>query len=200
MRRRQRPTQPLPPHPPNPNWSRSGGPVAAPKSAGRSVTTATGTAVRIVAAEGAQPAAAGEAATGEPGEGAKPGRHRHGRRDRSADFRKLRPDAPAEGAAAPAAEGAPAREPRDDKGRPSRPRFEGKGEDRNKGKFGGGRDKGGRDKGGRDRDKGGRESGPSHRQYATSAGPRERDRPVDPNSPFAKLAALREQLTANRKD
>ena len=152
------------------------------------------------AAEGAQPAAAGEAVTGEPGEGAKPGRHRHGRRDRSADFRKLRPDAPAEGAAAPAAEGAPAREPRDDKGRPSRPRFEGKGEDRNKGKFGGGRDKGGRDKGGRDRDKGGRESGPSHRQYATSAGPRDRERPVDPNSPFAKLAALREQLTANRKD
>ena len=30
--------------------------------------------------------------------------------------------------------------------------------------------------------------------------PRERDRPVDPNSPFAKLAALKEQLTANRKD
>ena len=30
--------------------------------------------------------------------------------------------------------------------------------------------------------------------------PRERDRPIDPNSPFAKLAALKEQLTANRKD
>ncbi|MGA9089555.1 MAG: hypothetical protein WB420_10665, partial [Bradyrhizobium sp.] len=74
------------------------------------------------------------------------------------------------------------------------------GDDRNKGKFGGGRDKGGRDKGGRDRDKGGRESGPSHRQYASSAGPRERERPIDPNSPFAKLAALREQLAANRKD
>ena len=77
--------------------------------------------------------------------------------------------------------------------------------DRNKGKFRGdrdhgGRDKGGRDKGGRDRDKGGRESGPSHRQYATSASPRDRDRPVDPNSPFAKLAALKEQLAANRKD
>ncbi|MGB6237251.1 MAG: hypothetical protein WBG16_07875, partial [Bradyrhizobium sp.] len=74
--------------------------------------------------------------------------------------------------------------------------------DQNKGKF---RDrddarKGGRDKG-RDRgDRGGRESGPSHRQYASSASPRERDRPIDPNSPFAKLAALREQLTANRKD
>ena len=69
------------------------------------------------------------------------------------------------------------------------------------GKFGGGRDKGGRDKGGRDRDKGGgRDSGPSHRQWATSAAPRERDRPADPNSPFAKLAALKEQLAANRKD
>jgi len=108
---------------------------------------------------------------------------------------------------AAAAAGAPAREPREDKGRPPRERFEGKGrnEDRGKGGFRGdrdkgGRDKGGRDKGGRDRDKGGRESGPSHRQYATSASPRERDRPIDPNSPFAKLAALKEQLAANRKD
>ena len=163
-------------------------------------------------ADGAQPAAAGEAATGEPGDGAKRERHRHGRRDRHQDFRKPRPAAPADGATAAAPEGAPAREPREDKGRPSRERFEGKGrsEDRNKGKFrgdrdkggrdNGGRDKGGRDKGGRDRDKGGRESGPSHRQYATSASPRERDRPIDPNSPFAKLAALKEQLTANRKD
>ena len=88
-----------------------------------------------------------------------------------------------------------------------RERFQGKGRDNDKGrdnkdrgKFGGGRDKGGRDKGGRDRDKGGRDGGPSHRQYATSAAPRERDRPVDPNSPFAKLAALKEQLAANRKD
>jgi ATP-dependent RNA helicase SUPV3L1/SUV3 len=157
-------------------------------------------------ADSAQPAVAGEATASEPGEAAKPGQ-RHGRRDRNRDFRKPRPDAPAEVAAAPAADGAPAREPREDRGRPSRERFEGKPrtEDQNKGKFRGdrdkgGRDKGGRDKGGRDRDKGGRESGPSHRQYATSASPRERDRPIDPNSPFAKLAALREQLTANRKD
>ena len=42
-------------------------------------------------------------------------------------------------------------------------------------------------------------SGPSHRQWATSASPRERDRPADPNSPFAKLAALKEQL-AGRKE
>ncbi|MCC8939793.1 hypothetical protein H8A99_25845, partial [Bradyrhizobium sp. Arg68] len=53
----------------------------------------------------------------------------------------------------------------------------------------------GRDKGGRDK----RESGPSHRPYASSA-PRERDRPIDPNSPFAKLAALKEQLAGNRKE
>jgi ATP-dependent RNA helicase SUPV3L1/SUV3 len=162
-----------------------------------------------VAQDGAQPvAAAGEAA-----DGAKRERHGRGRRDRNNDFRKPRADAPVEAGAAPA-EGAPAREVRDDKaGRPPRERFQGKdrekgaekGRDNDKGKFAGGRDnKGGRDKGGRDRDKGGRDKrpdgGPSHRQYATSATPRERDRPADPNSPFAKLAALREQLTANRKD
>ena len=163
-------------------------------------------------ADGAQAAVAGEAATSEQGEGAKRERHRHGRRDRHHEFRKPRPDQPAaDGAVAPAADGAPAREVREDRaGRPPRERFEGKAkaEDRNKGKFrdrdNGGRDKGGRDKGGRDkgrdRDKGGRESGPSHRQYATSASPRDRDRPIDPNSPFAKLAALKEQLAANRKD
>jgi ATP-dependent RNA helicase SUPV3L1/SUV3 len=163
------------------------------------------------ALEGAQPAAA----AGEGGEGAKPERHRHGRRDRHRDFRKPREGAPAETvAAAPATEGAPAVEPRPDNARPTRERFEGKGRDRdsnrdndrNKGKFGGdrnkdrgrdkGRDFGGRDKGG----KGGRDSGPSHRQYATSAAPRERDRPIDPNSPFAKLAALKEHLAGNRKE
>ena len=87
--------------------------------------------------------------------------------------------------------------PREEKGRPPRERFQGK--DRDKGRDG--RDKGkfaGKPKGDRD---GGRSSGgPSHRQYATSAPPRERERPIDPNSPFAKLAALKEQLTAGRKD
>jgi ATP-dependent RNA helicase SUPV3L1/SUV3 len=155
----------------------------------------------------AQPAAAGEAAPGEAGEGPKRERHRHGRRDRHHEFRKPSPDQPADGAVAVAADGAPAPAPesRDDKdGRP-RERFEGKGrkEERNRGKprdrEDGGRDKG-RDRPGRDRDRGGRESGPSHRQYASSANPRERDRPIDPNSPFAKLAALKEQMTANRKD
>jgi ATP-dependent RNA helicase SUPV3L1/SUV3 len=150
-------------------------------------------------------------AAGEPGEAVKHERHRRGRRDRHNDFRKPRPDAPAEAVAAAPAEGAPVvREPRKDEGRPPRERFGGR--DRDKGREGdrpqgkpqgkfGGRDKGGREQGGRDkggRDK--RDSGPLHRQYATSAAPRERERPVDPNSPFAKLAALREQLTANNKD
>ncbi len=160
------------------------------------------------AAEGAQASTSGDAATGEPADGAKRERRR-GRRDRHHEFRKPQPAAPADGAVAAATDAAPAREPREDRSGRPRERVEGKGrEDRNKGKFrdrdnggreGGGRDKGGRDKF-RDRDKGGRESGPSHRQYATSAGPRDRDRPIDPNSPFAKLAALKEQLTANRKD
>jgi ATP-dependent RNA helicase SUPV3L1/SUV3 len=144
-------------------------------------------------AEGAAPAAAaGEA--GEAGEGAKRERHRRGRRERNNDFRKPRTDAPVEAATA-AVDGAPVREPREDKGRPPRERFEGKGRD--KGKFQGGREKGGREKGGRDKRPDG---GPSHRQFATSAPPRERERPVDPNSPFAKLAVLKEQLAANRKD
>ncbi len=138
--------------------------------------------------EGAQPAAA----EGEAGEGAKRERQGRGRRERNKDFRKPRTDAPAEAAsAAVVAEGAPA-VPREEKGRPPRERFQGKGRDsKDKGKFAG------KPKGDRD----GRSSGgPSHRQYASSAPPRERERPVDPNSPFAKLAALKEQLTAGRKD
>jgi ATP-dependent RNA helicase SUPV3L1/SUV3 len=156
-------------------------------------------------AQGAAPAAGGEGAEGAPREQ----RHRRGRRNN--EFRKPREGAPADATAAPVAavEGAPATEARQE--RPPRERFEGKGRDgdrrdkfdRNKGdrnKGGdkgerGGRDFGGRDKGGRDK----RDSGPSHRQWATSAAPRERDRPVDPNSPFAKLAALKEQL-AGRKE
>jgi ATP-dependent RNA helicase SUPV3L1/SUV3 len=160
-------------------------------------------------AEGAAVAApGGEGAEAAPREQ----RHRRGRRNN--EFRKPREGGPADAAATPVAavEGAPAAEVRQE--RPPRERFEGKGRDgdrrdkfdRNKGdrnKGGGGRDKGerggrdfgGRDKGGRDK----RDSGPSHRQWATSAAPRERDRPVDPNSPFAKLAALKEQL-AGRKE
>jgi ATP-dependent RNA helicase SUPV3L1/SUV3 len=172
--------------------------------------------------DGTQPLAATSEAgqdekQGEKGDkpGEKREHHRRGRRHR--DFNKPREGAPVE-AAAPA-DGvvpAPVSEARADK--PSRREpVEGKGGERDgerrrdkpqeerRGERKGGRDKGGREHG-RDfgRDKGGgrdkRESGPSHRQYATSASPRERDRPIDPNSPFAKLAALKEQLTANRKD
>lgn len=144
---------------------------------------------------GAAPAE-GEAAQAADGE--KRGeRHRHGgnRRDGGRDFRKPREAG---------AEGAPRPEGRDDKTR----RFQGKdqgkdrdnkGRDRDKGKFGGDRDKG-RDNRGRDRDKGrDRQGGPSLRPYASSANPRERDRPVDPNSPFAKLAALKEQLSGRKE-
>ncbi|HEX3116360.1 MAG TPA: helicase-related protein [Bradyrhizobium sp.] len=154
-------------------------------------------------AEGASPVAA---AAGEATEPAKGERYRRGRRERRSDFRKPRPDAPTEVVTAAPTDGAPVREPREERAHQPRERFAGKRGDndkgRDKGKFAGGRDKGGRDrdKGGRDRDKAGRESGPSHRPYATSAAPRERERPVDPNSPFAKLAALKEQLTAGRKD
>jgi ATP-dependent RNA helicase SUPV3L1/SUV3 len=159
-------------------------------------------------AQAAQPSATGGATAGEHGEGPRRERHRHGRRDHQ-DFRKPRAGAPADAAGNNAS---PARELRDDKGGRPRERVESKGrsEDRNKGKFRGDRDNGGRESGGREsggrergrdkreRDKS-RESGPSHRQYATSASPRDRDRAIDPNSPFAKLAALKEQL-ASRKD
>jgi ATP-dependent RNA helicase SUPV3L1/SUV3 len=142
--------------------------------------------------EGAQPIAA----EAEAGEGAKRERHGRGRRDRNKDFRKPRTDAPVETpTAVVAADTASVREPREDKVRPPRERFQGKdrdkGRDRDKGKFAG------KPKGDRDGRAGG---GPSHRQYASSAPPRERERPIDPNSPFAKLAALKEQLTAGRKD
>jgi ATP-dependent RNA helicase SUPV3L1/SUV3 len=149
-------------------------------------------------------AATGEAAPGQVKDGEKRERHRHGRRDRHRDARKTRPDQAAEGATA--SQDAPAREQREDRGGRPRDRFEGKGrEETGKGKFRdreegreGARERG-RDRKGRDRDKG-RESGPSHRPYATSAAPRDRDRPADPNSPFAKLAALKEQLSAGRKE
>ncbi|MGN8545777.1 helicase-related protein [Bradyrhizobium sp. 13971] len=149
-------------------------------------------------AEGAQAAEGG-------GEGDSKREH-HRRPRRHQDFRTPRPGAPADPAATPT-EGAQARDNRDDKGQ-RRERFEGKGRDRDNerrrdNKFGGDRkgERGDRDRGGRDFGKGGRdkrEGGPSHRPYASSA-PRERDRPIDPNSPFAKLAALKEQL-AGRKE
>ena len=136
----------------------------------------------------AAPAAEGEAAAGDD----KRERHGRHRRDRN-EHRRPRGDAPV--VAAEGADAAQARPPRDDKGgRPSREPFKGKdrNQDRGKGKF----DKRGRDGRKDDRDR----SGGALRTYATSAAPRERDRPADPNSPFAKLAALKEQLSGNRKE
>ncbi|MBN9007781.1 MAG: helicase [Rhizobiales bacterium] len=136
--------------------------------------------------DGAQPVAA----EGETAEGAeKRERQGRGRRDRHKNFR--RPDASG-GDAATKTDGAPERESREGKGRPPRERFHGKGRDRDqdKGRFQGSRKGGGRD--------GRSDGGPSLRPYASSA-PRERERPLDPNSPFAKLAALKEQL-AGRKE
>jgi ATP-dependent RNA helicase SUPV3L1/SUV3 len=113
-------------------------------------------------------------------------RHGRPRRDRDAN-RGRRGDA-----AAP--EGADARPPREERGnRPPRERF--KDQDRNEGRGKGRFDKGKRDGRRDDRDRGG-----ALRTYATSASPRERDRAADPNSPFAKLAALKDQLAGNRKD
>lgn len=137
-------------------------------------------------ADGAQATPAGESA---PTDGAKPEGQARARRERFKDFRRPRADAHGEAAkVAGAPEATPPREQRDNKGRPPRERFQGKGRD--KGKFEG-------KKGGRD---GRSDGGASLRPFASSAPPRERDRPIDPNSPFAKLAALKEQMSANRKD
>ncbi|WP_454616131.1 helicase-related protein [Bradyrhizobium cenepequi] len=148
-----------------------------------------------------QPRDGAQAAAGEGAEGGQRDQQRRGRRHH--EFRKPREDAPAD--AVTAGNGAP----REDKGG-RRERFEGKGRDRDndrrRDKFSGDRkdrDRGDRERGRDFRDKGGRdkgrESGPALRQYASSA-PRERERAIDPNSPFAKLAALKEQLAGNRKD
>lgn len=125
----------------------------------------------------AVPAQAGEPAAGDQA-GERRGHHRH-TRDRKREEHRPRSDAPRDG------EGAQARAPREDN-RPPRERFKGKG------KFEGKRDR----DGGRDR----KDNGAQFRTFATSAAPRERDRVADPNSPFAKLAALKDQLSGNRKD
>jgi ATP-dependent RNA helicase SUPV3L1/SUV3 len=117
----------------------------------------------------AAPEAGAAAEAGEKTE--RPGGQRRHNRDRGRDDRKPRPEG----------EGAQARGPREERGDRPHQRFKGKG------KFEGKRD-------GRDR----KDSGPAFRTFATSA-PRERERVADPNSPFAKLAALKDQL-GNRKD
>jgi ATP-dependent RNA helicase SUPV3L1/SUV3 len=98
-------------------------------------------------------------------------RPRHGgRRDRSEDFRKLRADR--------------SEAPAGGDGRPPRERDGGKGNFKGKGK-------------GRGPRPDGRPGGPRHGSHGSSPPP-PRERPIDPNSPFAKLAALKEQLA--RKD
>ncbi|KPF97036.1 helicase [Rhodopseudomonas sp. AAP120] len=114
----------------------------------------------------------GQAAEGEAG--ARQDRPDQGGRRGKGDFRRDRREGDG---------GAPRREAQGE-GRPPRERF--KGRDKFSDKSG---------KGGRDNQGGG-----SHRQVHSSAPPRERDRPIDPNSPFAKLAALKEQLAAGRKE
>jgi len=146
----------------------------------------------------------GAAATeGQAAEGEKREHHRRRHRDR-----KPREGTAPDVNAAAAAEGAPAREARPeqrDRG-DRRERFEAKGRDRDakREKFGerqgerrDDRDRRDRDRG---RDKRDRESGPALRHYASSSNPRERGGAADPNSPFAKLAALKEQLAGNRKE
>jgi len=156
-----------------------------------------------------KPQEGAQAAEGQPADGEKRERRHHGRRDR--DFRKPREGAPAQAAPA-SADAAPAgeqgQEQRQERG-DRRERFEGKGRERERDnkreKFGDrqgerrdDRDRRDRDRG---RDKRDRESGPALRHYASSQNPRERDRAADPNSPFAKLAALKEQLAGgNRKE
>jgi ATP-dependent RNA helicase SUPV3L1/SUV3 len=141
---------------------------------------------------------------GQAGEGEK---REHHRRRRHKEFQKPREGAPVEAAAAAPAEGAAAHEARPER----RERFDGKKDrDRDKREKFGDRDgnrrddrdrrdrnRGDRDKG---RDKRDREGGPALRHYASSSNPRERDRAADPNSPFAKLAALKDQLAGNRKE
>ncbi|MCL2715294.1 MAG: helicase [Alphaproteobacteria bacterium] len=134
-------------------------------------------------------------ATGQPTE-----RPRQGHRDGRRDFRK------------PREEGASAEARRDDRGRQN----EGRGQDGNRDRQRPGERKSGDRKqgdrpdrkssdreGGREfrgRDKSRDRDGPSLRPYATSAGPRDRASAVDPNSPFAKLAALKAQLTGGDKE
>ena len=136
------------------------------------------------AAQAAAPVGQAEGATPASDRGNRPDRNNNGgRRDRDGDrggnkdFRRPRSDAPAGDA--------PNREARGDRndkggGRPPREGFGGKG------KFQGGKGRDGRN----DRDRG----GGATRPYASSAAPRERGGAIDPNSPFAKLAALKEQL------
>ena len=88
---RTQPRQPRPKSPQRRKWSRSGGPAAVRKSAGR-VTIATVSAITTVRRRARSPRL--PLSPGEAGDAAKGERHRRGRRDRNPDFRKPRTDAP----------------------------------------------------------------------------------------------------------
>ncbi|MGL5446280.1 MAG: helicase-related protein, partial [Rhabdaerophilum sp.] len=104
---------------------------------------------------------------------------------------------PVEGVAPPPAGDAPRRH--EDQRRDKREKFEkfgGKREDRPEGRGPGGGKPWQKREGGRP-DRGDRERGPEHRVFATSTGNDKRkggDKAPDPDSPFAKLAALKAQL------
>jgi ATP-dependent RNA helicase SUPV3L1/SUV3 len=131
-------------------------------------------------------------------------RHRHENRNRPRNGQAARTDAPADAAGGqPAPGGRPAyqgrRDQRDGAAKPRfdrskfKPKPQAEGEQRRDGKPQGERPREGRPdwKGGRPEGK----SGPQGGKPAFQAKPRE-ERPVrfDPDSPFAKLAALRDQL------
>jgi len=108
-------------------------------------------------------------------------RQGHGRRERWKNFRKPQTgtsDAASGSETSPDAAAAQQHEPRKDQGRPGK-RFHGKA---GKGQHGHGQ----QGQGGRGR--------PDQRSDHQRDNRPQRDRPIDPNSPFAKLAALKEQL------
>ena len=143
--------------------------------------------IATVQRHGHRAGAAPAAAPGEAGEAAKGERPDRGRRDRKPDFRRPRPDAaPAEAGAEALRPGkaVPTKAVRRGSASASRARAARTGDPKDKGY-----------KGGREGREGGGDRAP---RVFSSQAPRERV--ADPNSPFAKLAALKEQLTANRKD
>ncbi len=135
-----------------------------------------------------QEAASSATTTGDADGAAKRERPGRARRDRGKDVKHFKRPAGELGSTQPDSTPPPAQV--EGKGRSRRENFPGnQGRDKNKFQR--------PHKSGRD---GRQDGGPSHRPFASSAPRGERDRAVDPNSPFAKLAALKEQLAANRKE
>jgi ATP-dependent RNA helicase SUPV3L1/SUV3 len=123
-------------------------------------------------------------------------RKRHQRRSGGKDFSRFRRPEAATGdqaaaSAAPAAAGdaAPAADGANARPREERRRFQGKG--------GGGKGRPDNAQGRRDQRHG---NAQRHERPAVQQQRPQRDRPIDPNSPFAKLAALKEQLESSAKE